>query len=125
MWRKFRVYIQASIHRQISFDPDGDPFATLFDLQLDSLVAPFTTFNSCALEFDFVPIDSFFSFKYVFASEEYPEYACTIFNDVFAFFINGPGYAGNTNIALVPGTNIPVTINSINQDDPMVDTFGL
>jgi len=106
-----------------SIDPDGDPFATFFDSQLDSLVFPNTTFNACALEFDFVPIDSFFSFKYVFASEEYPEYACTPFNDVFAFFINGPGYAGNTNIALVPGTSIPVTINSINENNPMVDTF--
>lgn len=106
-----------------SIDPDGDPFATLFDSQLDSLVSPNSTYNACALEFDFIPIDSFFSFKYVFASEEYPEYACTPFNDVFAFFINGPGYAGNTNLALVPGTSIPVTINSINENNPMVDTF--
>ena len=104
-------------------DPDGDPFSTIFDTQLDSLVSPNSTFNACALEFDFIPIDSFFSFKYVFASEEYPEYACTPFNDVFAFFINGPGYAGNTNLALVPGTSIPVTINSINENNPMVDTF--
>jgi gliding motility-associated-like protein len=106
-----------------SIDPDGDPFSTLYDTQLDSLVYPNNTYNACALEFDFIPIDSFFSFKYVFASEEYPEYACTPFNDVFAFFINGPGYAGNTNLALVPGTSIPVTINSINENNPMVDTF--
>jgi gliding motility-associated-like protein len=53
-------------------------------------------------------------FKYVFGSEEYPEYACTNFNDVFAFFISGPGYATPKNIALIPGTNIPVSINSVN-----------
>ena len=95
------------------------------DPTLDSLIDPFITFNSCALMFNFVPIDSYFSFKYVFASEEYPEYCCTPFNDAFAFFISGPGYTSSTNLALVPGTNIPVTINSINPNDPMIDTFGL
>jgi hypothetical protein len=44
----------------------------------------------------------------VFASEEYPEYVGTRFNDVFAFYLNGQ------NIALVPGTTTPVAINTIN-----------
>src|SRR5690606_9884909 len=55
-------------------------------------------------------------FNYAFASEEYPEWACSGFNDVFAFILTGPGIANPlNNIALVPGTNIPVAINSINQ----------
>ncbi len=72
--------------------------------------------DACVLEFDFVPdVDtvSTLRFKYVFASEEYPEYACSNFNDVFAFLLTGPGYYKN-NVALVPGTTIPVAINSIN-----------
>lgn len=72
--------------------------------------------STCVLEFDFVPdIDttSTVRFNYSFASEEYPEFACSGFNDIFAFFITGPG-GGMTNIALVPGTSIPVAINSIN-----------
>lgn len=93
------------------------------DASLDSIAGAFGTFNSCALTFNFIPIDSYFTFKYVFASEEYPEYCCTPFNDAFAFFISGPGYTGTTNLALVPGTSIPVTINSINANDPMIDTF--
>jgi hypothetical protein len=53
-------------------------------------------------------------FIYRFGSEEYPEYVCSQFNDIFAFFVDGPGYAPNTNIALVPGDTLPVAINNVN-----------
>lgn len=57
-------------------------------------------------------------FRYVFASEEYPEYSCTAFNDIFGFFLEGPGYPSPVNIALIPGTNLPVSINNIHPDNP-------
>lgn len=72
--------------------------------------------DACVLEFDFVPAGDTIKFDYVFGSEEYPEFACTGFNDVFGFFISGPGITGNPSIALVPGTNIPVAINSVNNN---------
>jgi gliding motility-associated-like protein len=69
----------------------------------------------CKLEFDFIPQGDTIRFKYKFGSEEYPDYVCSEYNDYFAFFITGtPGYPTPKNLALVPGTNIPVTINSIN-----------
>ncbi|MEL6970030.1 MAG: choice-of-anchor L domain-containing protein [Bacteroidota bacterium] len=36
------------------------------------------SFDTTVLQFDFVPDGNSFSFRYVFASEEYPEYACNI-----------------------------------------------
>ena len=39
-------------------------------------------------------------------------FSCSTYNDIFGFFISGPGYAASTNIALIPGTLIPITINS-------------
>lgn len=71
------------------------------------------------LEFDFVPTGDTLRFRYVFASEEYPDYVCSTFNDAFGFFLSGPGingpFSGNAaNVALVPGTNVPVTINTVN-----------
>lgn len=81
---------------------------------LNSLSNGGGTFNAAVLEFDFVPYSDYVEFRYVFASEEYPEYVCTDFNDVFAFFISGPGIPGRQNIALIPGTNAPVAINTVN-----------
>ena len=67
------------------------------------------------LEFDFIPMKTPISFEYVFASEEYPEFANSNYNDVFGFFISGPGIiGGKQNIALIPGTTTPVTINNVN-----------
>jgi gliding motility-associated-like protein len=73
-----------------------------------------TTFDGCSIEFDLVPTCDTLKIKYVFGSEEYPEYVNKQFNDVFAFFISGPGFTGMQNIALVPGTTLPVSINNIN-----------
>ena len=61
----------------------------------------------------FKPNSDILSFRYCFGSEEYPEYSCTSFNDVFGFFIQGPNYPTPTNIAKIPNTNLPVSINNI------------
>ena len=77
-----------------------------------------TTIDACILEFDLIPQGDTVSVRYVFSSEEYKNAVCGPYNDVFAFFISGPGITGAENIALVPGTNIPVTINTINNGIP-------
>lgn len=69
------------------------------------------------LAFDFIPKTDTIKFKYAFASEEYPEFVCQ-YADVFGFFITGPKPGGGTynaeNVALIPGTTIPVGVSSIN-----------
>ncbi|MFK7784404.1 MAG: choice-of-anchor L domain-containing protein [Crocinitomicaceae bacterium] len=72
------------------------------------------TFNAAVLEFDFVPYSDTVSFNYVFGSEEYPEYVGSQFNDVFGFFISGPGIPGGMqNIARLPNGQA-VAINNVN-----------
>ena len=76
-----------------------------------------TTYNAATLEFDFIPYSDTVRFRYVFGSEEYPEYAPPnnqSFNDVFGFFITGPGIAGLQNIAQVPVGGGVVSINNVN-----------
>ncbi|RYE23942.1 MAG: T9SS type A sorting domain-containing protein [Sphingobacteriales bacterium] len=82
------------------------------DTSLNHLIAPTTTKDACVLEFDFVPLGDTVKFRYVFGSEEYTGFSCTAYNDAFGFFISGPGYTSPQNIALIPGTSIPVAINS-------------
>jgi gliding motility-associated-like protein len=83
------------------------------DIALSQL-ASLATFDACILEFDFRPLGDSIRFEYKFGSEEYPEFACTNFNDVFGFFITGPGFPVAQNIARIPGTTLPVAINTVN-----------
>ncbi|MEL6674181.1 MAG: PKD domain-containing protein [Bacteroidota bacterium] len=92
---------------------------------LNSLLPPgFSTNDACVITFDIVPLCDSIAIKYIFASEEYPGFVNSMFNDVFAFFISGPGFgaAPGTNIALVPGTNIPVSINNVNNGQSATGT---
>ena len=76
------------------------------------------SYDAAVLQFDFVPTGDSLSFRFVFGSEEYLEYVGGI-NDVFGFFLSGPGISGPysnnaANIALVPGTSLPVSIFNVN-----------
>ncbi|MEZ7978048.1 MAG: choice-of-anchor L domain-containing protein, partial [Flavobacteriales bacterium] len=81
----------------------------------------------CILEFDFQPSGDFVSFNYIFGSDEYLVWVNSQYNDIFAFFLSGPGITGPfsspagfpdgaVNIAQVPDTDppLPITISSIN-----------
>src|SRR6185295_1433985 len=85
-------------------------FQTGGDADLTAL-ANQDTYDACVLEFDLQTTGDSVKFNYVFGSEEYSEYVGS-FNDIFAFLISGPGIVGLQNIALVPGTGTPVSINN-------------
>jgi len=88
------------------------------DPALAGLALTTSLFDACILEFDFVPKGDTVSFNYQFGSEEYNHSTCGPYNDAFAFFISGPGITGTQNMALIPGTTIPVTVNSVNSGVP-------
>lgn len=72
------------------------------------------TLDAAVLEFEFKPQTNRVQFRYVFSSEEYMEWVDRGFNDVFGFFVSGPGISGEKNVALVPGTDSIVSIDNIN-----------
>ncbi|UTW60898.1 OmpA family protein [bacterium SCSIO 12741] len=72
------------------------------------------TYDVNIIEFDFVPFHNRITFNYSFGSEEFEEYVGSKYNDVFGFFLSGPGVR-KTNIALLTGTDIPIAINNVNQ----------
>ncbi|MBS1581064.1 MAG: choice-of-anchor L domain-containing protein, partial [Bacteroidetes bacterium] len=80
-------------------------------------------YNKSVLEFDLIPFNDLISFRYVFSSEEYERWACSQYNDAFGLFISGPGIPTDINgpftndamnIAFIPGSLSPVSINTVN-----------
>lgn len=85
---------------------DGDSLLTL--------IAGGRTYDAAIIEFDFVPVSENVAFDFVFTSEEYPEYVDSQFNDVFAFLISSEDTDAILNIAYLPGTFQPITVNTVN-----------
>lgn len=98
--------------------PNVSPSSTtVFNTPGDSLLNTYTnwgTYDAAIIEFDMTVLTDTIGCTFVFASEEYPEWANSNFNDLFAFFVSGPGITSPVNIALLPGTNTPVSINNVN-----------
>ena len=101
---------------------------SLGDSDLDSLI-PFDVnlTHSAIIEFDFTSTEDSVIFPYSFGSEEYNEFTCTVFSDIFGMFLSGPGIEGDfsnnaINIARLPGSNAPIGINSVNQGFPNNDS---
>lgn len=83
------------------------------DTDLDALIPGYKTYDSTSLEFDFVATSDVISFQYVFSSDEYNEWVNSPFNDVFGFFLDGK------NVATLPGSDIAVSINNVNNGNPI------
>lgn len=52
--------------------------------------------------------------EFQFGSEEFPDFVGSRYNDIFGFFISGPGISGTRSIGLVPGTTQPISVNNVN-----------
>ncbi len=76
--------------------------------QLSDLIEGQPTYDGASFTTTVKPTGHTLHVRYVFASEEYPEYVDAGWDDVMAIFIN------DTNCALVPGTGQRVSVDSIN-----------
>lgn len=75
------------------------------DSDLDALAGS-STRDAAILEVDFIPTGTTLSFQFIFASEEYPEFTNSIYNDIFGVFVNGN--------AVDLAVNTTTTISGIN-----------
>ena len=83
---------------------------TAGDFDLDALLNN-STFDAAVLEFDFqLNTPGEIVFDFIFASDEYLEFVNAAFNDGLALLLNG------VNIALIPSTVTPVSIDTINSN---------
>ncbi|PKV51786.1 gliding motility-associated-like protein [Aquimarina sp. MAR_2010_214] len=93
---------------------EGDSSGWGGDADLGLVTNTANLFNASYIQFEFVPTIDFISFDFLFASEEYTAgFPCT-FSDVFAFILTDS--SGNSrNLAVVPGTNIPIKVTTVNE----------
>ncbi|WP_179336602.1 T9SS type B sorting domain-containing protein [Winogradskyella ludwigii] len=95
---------------------DGDA-TWLTDTDLETALGISGTVNATSIEFDFISISNQIQFNYILASEEYfGNFPCE-YSDGFAFLIRESGTNDPyTNIALIPGTTIPVNTNTVHDE---------
>ncbi len=95
-----------------SLNEGDDTWGT--DIDLENALGISQTSNATSIQFNFVSVANQIEFNYILASEEYQqEYPC-FYSDGFAFLIRESGSNDSfSNIALVPGTSIPVNTNTV------------
>lgn len=74
-------------------------------------------FDAAWIEFEVTAESDSLKFRFVFASEEYPENINKNFNDIFGLFISGPSITGFQNLAVIPNTNTPISIRTVNSQN--------
>lgn len=77
-----------------------------------ALGSPMNSRNATKLEFDFTALNEFMSFNFLFASDEYGTFQCN-YADAFAFLLTDLETGITTNLAVVPGTQDPVSVVTI------------
>lgn len=95
---------------------DGGGMGWNGDPDLNDALGLSNTFNATVLEFDFIPLGNRISFDYIFSSEQYlssPSSNQCNYTDGFAFLLKRNGETRYQNLAVVPGTNIPVKVNTV------------
>ncbi len=106
---------------EVSGDPDLLDIANSVPPLIGQSFSVSSVNDVCAIEFDFVATGDTISFNYVFGSNEYLAWINSQYNDIFGFFLSGPGingpYADNAiNLAEVPDSDpqLAITISSVN-----------
>ncbi len=108
--------INSAVGPNSNFSDDGNGSVWSGDSDLNTALGLSNTFNATTLEFDFVPNSNNISFEYIFSSEQYltnPQPNQCNFTDGFAFLLKEATATSYQNLALIPGTNTPVRVNTV------------
>lgn len=70
-------------------------------------------YDAAVLQFDFYPNSDYISFNFVFASEDYPEFIASGYNDILAFVLTLPN-GEKINLARLPNSEELISVASIN-----------
>ncbi|MFK5982565.1 MAG: choice-of-anchor L domain-containing protein [Flavobacteriaceae bacterium] len=88
------------------------------DAELENILNEPFSINASYIQFDFVPTINEISFELLFATEEYNQNFECSFSDGVAVILTDNATNLIQNLALLPGTNIPIKATSIHPDVP-------
>ncbi|KOS07399.1 hypothetical protein AM493_16130 [Flavobacterium akiainvivens] len=86
----------------------GDADLAAILLTYPDVGSGFNAQNATSLEFDFVGGTAPLTFSFLYASEEYGAFQCD-YGDAFAILLTNTETDEVTNLAIVPGTNLPIS----------------
>jgi Hint domain/Bacterial Ig domain len=79
-----------------------------------------STYDASILDVDFIPDGDTMSLQFVFSSDEYPEYAGTIYNDIVGVWVNGQP----VELSVGSGSTAVGTVNQTSNENLYVDNTG-
>ncbi|OYU83378.1 MAG: hypothetical protein CFE24_11540, partial [Flavobacterium sp. BFFFF2] len=89
---------------------NSDNDLSAFMITSDNLTGK--NFDASFIKFDFKPKGTKISFNFLFASNEYGQYQCA-YGDTFAFILKDLTTNTTQNLAVIPNTNIPVSVVNV------------
>lgn len=96
---------------------DGETFWP-GDADLEAVTGVANTLNASYIQFDFIPFVNEVNLNFIMASEEYNQFFECSFADAFAFILTDNVTGEVTNLAVLPGTDIPIQTNNVHPDVP-------
>jgi len=78
------------------------------------------TYDASILDVDFIPDGDMMSLQFVFSSDEYPEYAGSIYNDIVGVWVNGQP----VELAIGTGETAVGSVNDSSNENLYVDNTG-
>lgn len=89
------------------------------DTGFDNLAGA-STYDASILDVDFIPTGDTMSLQFVFSSEEYPEYAGSIYNDMVGVWVNG----SPVQLAVGTGDTAVGNVNGTSNQNLYIDNTG-
>ncbi len=109
---KFSEGNYTGLNLSSQLNTNSDPF--LANLNTESGQSPVIS-DVSYMQFEFVPLSSHFSFNFMFASNEYGQWQC-VSSDIFAFLLTDLVTGETVNLAVIPGTDQPISIRNIKDE---------
>ena len=86
------------------------------DIELENALNEPNSINASYIQFEFIPLANEITFDFIFASEEYNQNFECSYSDGIAFILTNQFTNVSQNLAVLPGTNIPLKATNVHPE---------